>query len=882
MRKDIVLRLMEHTELPPQLMAKLGKLLPNFRLLPFNHMQSHQENIARRITSLHEAFLFILEAYPLDPQFTRLRKETLMDYAEEALAACDLDSASVEHAHQELEHFTEQLVKVIVTAWHWAPSSELKEAIACLNDAEQYVIMRKGRCDVATLMPMDFGHAGEYVLQVDESLPPYNDIFLQELALIKAQGFPKTPDWFRSLNQAEKVYLCHPTHNEPAADSLISALYELHGIWQNIRKNPFDLNTDLSLINNQHHPLPAWFNALDSRNRELIKALSASPALIDTALMTLKQCLKNRKADPDFNAQLTCLSQIPLWYWVIPKHQHYFLEQVFKTDEPAEQLVSFLSSRHRTLPIPANFGQHSLYRVRLEDGEYRILPLFVKRVRSAHIASRDGLKESARFPLEVLNLHADRNLAQVLRFATQGQPVLFQTLISPVDLSQFLPEFLRGHLPVLPTWVKECLPHLPPDWSLHDMARAAVARSHKAADISEHNHPFNKARYIIPTQSNNPDSLALLVDLKHSINLVRDLNNRINALLAQKVQEAVQERMLALDREIESLQRQLPPFHKNIDELEALASEYKSVLESPAGTATIWDYSGRELFLSSLEQLIIWAQEGYSYGSCVSGKDRKAIELMHTDAMLLYKARYGTWPQIIDATEQPQQRAHFVSLLADLYLSHHQHVLAGQNAPGAEGIKTPYRYLPEDVCYQLNRRLGAPNRLTLDDQLASTNEVKDILMNSRLPADLISQNKLLPQLITKQLGEAVCTELYDILALLISQERLFNAPRFLGFGLFPPHGIANIYKIIFDKNSGSNSMDRIAKIMTVVLGRPEEDKSRTKETTAIYKGILSLLDPQSEITAATLIRSWNELFETTKERNSPAYMSPRSSPALSE
>lgn len=877
MRKDTVLRLMEHTKLPPQLMTKLGELLPNFRLLPFNNKPNYQANIERRITSLHEAFLFILEAYPLDDHYTPLRKETLIDYANEALAACDFDSQSVEISHQELERFTEQLVKVLVTAWHWTPSFELKEAIACLNEAEQYVIMRKGRCDVATLTPMNFGHEAEYILQVDESLPPYNDLFLHELRLIKERAFPKTPTWFRSLNQAQQAYLCHPTHN-----NLIAALSEFRNTWQNIKITSIDLNADLNQINKQLHPLPAWFNALDERHKELIKTLSASPAIIDKELIALTQLFRNKRTDPDFNTQLNCLSEIPLWYWVIPKHQHYFLEQVLKNDEPIEQLISFLSSRHRTLPIPANFGQHSLYRVMLEDGEYTIQPLFVKRVRSAHIASRDGLKEGARFPLEVLNLHADRNLAQVLSFASQGQPVLFQTLISPIDLSNFLPEFLRGRLPDLPTWVKECLPHLPPDWSLHDMARAAVARSHKAADIIEHNHPFNKARYIIPTQSNNPDSLALLADLKQSVQLVRDLNNRINELLEQKAQEQVQERILELDIEIQSLQKQLPPFHKNIDELDALASEYKSVLESPTGSATIWDYSGRELFLSSLEQLIIWAQEGYSYGSCVSGKDRKAIELMHTDAMLLYKESYGTWPSITDAIEHPQQRAHFVSLLVDLYLSRHQHVLAGQNAPGSEGIKTPYRYLPTDVCTKINERLGTPNGLTLDDQLASTNEVKDILMNMRLSADLISQNKFLPRLITKQLGEAVCTELYDILALLISQERLFNAPRFPGFGLFPPHGIANIYKIIFDKNSGDNNMDRITKIMTVVLGRPEEDKSRTKETIVIYKGILSLLNPQPDITAAAVISSWNALFETTKEQNSPAYMSARSSPALSE
>lgn len=69
--------------------------------------------------------------------------------------------------------------------------------------------MREGRHDLVTLFPMQLGQDVDYVLQVDESLPPYYDQLLDELTLIKAHKYPKTPGWMRELEEYQHAYFCN-------------------------------------------------------------------------------------------------------------------------------------------------------------------------------------------------------------------------------------------------------------------------------------------------------------------------------------------------------------------------------------------------------------------------------------------------------------------------------------------------------------------------------------------------------------------------------------------------------------------------------------------------------------------------------------------------
>lgn len=819
MGKGIVVRVLEGTKLTPEIVSGLNTLLPGYKLESFPEQPNYRQSIERRIDSLCNAFLFLLEAYPLapDPSFIWLSKQTMHAYVNAARSNCALNKNTLDELQKELKQFTTQLVQMINIAWKSPDSSTMDESVACLNEAEQYVLMMEGRPDTATLTPLDFGAGSEYVLQLDENIPPYYTQWLDELRLIKSHGFPKTPSWFRDLDIAQQAYLNHANSTVP--NVLMAELDAFLQVWSTINGSALDLSADLKQVYSQTPPLPVWFDALSPALQEMIKLLAKSVQNITDSTTALRNFLAITSASrPGFGEELEHISALPQWYWVLVQRQQCFLEHALNKTECIEDVVSFLSSRHRTLPAPANFAAHRLFRISA-TGEAE--PLSTKRYRSSHIASRDSLA----FPAAVQERHCKSNLERVIADRHFGQKILWQTLISPIPETDYIPTQMAAYLP-----------ELPPDLALFKLGRAAAAQHECTSDIWQHNHPFNIAKFYHYTASNNPDSLAFI--------------------------SAVEERIKVMEEQASELAAPKPQIVKE------LLRAYRNTLLSALGSATLYDYNGRELFLSSLEQLLIIFLEGHSYGSCVSGKDRKAVELLHTDAMLLYKKIYGEWPLLGDAAEK---RARFVALAADLYLSRHQQQLAGQNAPGAEGIKTPEGYLPKDICTEIkNRRLGL-NGLQDDDRLASNNEVKAIFSQKML----YSPNQLLAYLIASELGEEQCTRLYDALNPLVNEKKPFHrSTSQLSIPFFPmgkdiPTGIQSIRTLMHDQDSGPNNVIRFARIMGIVLDRPLEDCSRTQTTRAVYDGIRGLCSfPRTAMVNATLlVEQWRTCFENSKREN---------------
>ena len=107
------------------------------------------------------------------------------------------------------------------------------------------------------------------------------------------------------------------------------------------------------------------------------------------------------------------------------------------------------------------------------------------------------------------------------------------------------------------------------------------------------------------------------------------------------------------------------------------------------------------LFCSSLEQILVERIGGMVYGSCKSGKDRKAVEIIHTDAMLMYFHIYKRLPRIDDVSET---RKNFVSVFVDLFMSFHHQRNAGQNMPGIWGLRGLREVLPQDIQGEIERR----------------------------------------------------------------------------------------------------------------------------------------------------------------------------------
>lgn len=854
MGKTIV-RVLAGTELSPELSSQLEKLLPGHSIEFFNNKPNYKDSIRQRIHSLYTAFLFILDAYPLPPH-TRFTKQGLSNHAKQSLLACTLASDSLGDLHDELEQFTSALVNALLIGWQWPSSANsLDAAIGCLNEAEQYVIMREGRPDIATLTPMNFGAGSEYLLQWDESLPPYTAEWLGELQQIKAAQSFVTPPWFRTLSEYQYTYLFYLPQGVSAEKVIVELESVLH-VLSNAKKIASNWSLDLQKINEKKSPFPDWFTNLSKAMQGMIRVLAQSfhAVFLEESIEKFIGFLQEKNTEPTFHSEFLQVMSLPMWYLLLSKHQQSFLNYVLKDTDDLKQVVSFLPSRHRTLPVPANFGRHSILRIN-EQGELQTLS--AKRYRSSHISSRDLLK--ANYPKVVQEQYCLANLQQVMSYAKPQQRILKQTLISPIPVIDSIPKS-----------VLDFMPELPPDLSLFQQARSVVAQSKYASRIVQGNHPLNSAKYIYYTQADNSDSLDLIAHTEDVIkNLIRDIELTVKEIAAVK---ATSEDLTRLENEVSERLSMLQAHYAALNEQKAnlvyLVKEYQKVLHSSYGSATLFDYYGRELFLSSLEQLIILNQDGYSYGSCVSGKDRKAIELMHTDAMIVYKLNYGCWPSFADPA---LNRLRFVDLVATLYMSRHQHRLAGQNAPGSEGIKTPERYLPKDIYDEINRRLGSVNGLKSDDRLASDNEVKKISLN--LHQCTIKKNELQAALITTQLGEALCTQLYDWMLAMLNEKHLFK-PRKNKLGLFKvaqelPKGIEDIKCIMKEPSAGNTNIERLNKIIVIVSQRPKEESSRTTATKTVYEGIRGLYEPSLEHPdliqyTIELVQKFKTLFDNSK------------------
>jgi hypothetical protein len=99
----------------------------------------------------------------------------------------------------------------------------------------------------------------------------------------------------------------------------------------------------------------------------------------------------------------------------------------------------------------------------------------------------------------------------------------------------------------------------------------------------------------------------------------------------------------------------------------------------------------RQLELASLEQIIISESGGLAGGGCKSAKDRKAIETMHTDSMLIYQTTHSQFPDF----SKPNDKEKFAEIFSNQFHSGLNQALADQNAPGAYGLKSVAGTLPD-------------------------------------------------------------------------------------------------------------------------------------------------------------------------------------------
>ncbi len=187
--------------------------------------------------------------------------------------------------------------------------------------------------------------------------------------------------------------------------------------------------------------------------------------------------------------------------------------------------------------------------------------------------------------------------------------------------------------------------------------------------------------------------------------------------------EHIEEYIIGHNKNADSYQRAYDP-SKSFPLLFALYNQANYV--APRMATEIQD---KELYFSSLQQLMA-AEMGIAYGSCVSGKDRKGIQTMYTDSMKMYYDLYGHLPPpaATGSEENRKNRANFVRLFAQVYVTRHQHENAGQNAKGSDGLKTPLFYLPKDMLVAVVKATFNEFIHKQCDRLASNNEVGKLVI----------------------------------------------------------------------------------------------------------------------------------------------------------
>lgn len=680
--------------IPVEILKLVEGQIGDYESDELNTLPDLQKDFSTQLLKYKQAFDYVLEAYPptqfdkpiSDELKTAILNQVKTSYLNsikqlEKIKNEDLKEEDTFNKFQKiLINFNSHLIGLI--DHYWKVDVAHKEAIEALNVAEQYVTSENGRDNLATVFPLAMPGIKEsdkadkfYLLQLEKTLNPCNKKFIKEVLLIAGLKLNTPMQWNSLLTTQERQFLLQTKFSSYNFIEVYSELDNLR------RKLKLIKEEDVSEI---------FIEQLSEVQTQYFSVIMGDDASISVAkaIVAINQSTSNFAKAKSVFSELKAVqesyskAQVPSWYLAMSKFENHLLYHKvkdLKSDKDVINSFQFLSSKHRTIPIPANYALHTSYLIKNGEVVYQTS----EKVRSAHGASRDVTNQSQ----DIQDRHANDNYTKVIedqvrRLINDYQkkygkkpteiPVLLQTLISPIKIPG-----LKIPDPNLDTQKLRSVEQL------HGMRVDGVE-----INIIPTNHPLNYARnyqytgfYTLPDSNYHAcDSLLKLTD------------DYLKTLEKNSLEYA---------------------------ELLPLYDLYHETLKSGMGSSTWTDNFGRELCLSSLEQLIIPRIGGMGHITCVSGKDRMAISAIHADAMELFLSQMKRWPNFESAID----RQHFVDLVAQEFMVRHHQVHAGQNSPGCEGVKTPAMYLPSDICQRINDLAGF-DLTAIEDSLATNNELK--------------------------------------------------------------------------------------------------------------------------------------------------------------
>ena len=474
----------------------------------------------------------------------------------------------------------------------------------------------------------------------------------------------------------------------------------------------------------------------------------------------------------------------PVWFKAMPRWEQKCLLERLSTDPPAtleniNDKIQTIPTLVRHVPGLANFSQHVLRVYEAgKEGDFTMIAES-RRERSGVVCPVDLYKSEYDDERQRIT---DGNVGQMLvsledralRFAeTWGTnsfsiPVTYQTLLSPGIVTSTISGGANDNAMMVKNKneainkLKTALAN-PTDMDSKAYLAQLGLRMNDKGEIEykgkngqtiyvkpiivSTNHSVNAWRAIPePFKSsekklNGSDSIILLAQvgefLTHALNFYKN-NGKIDQFthgewgtLIKNLQELKQYSSIdnvpaekrdtilaAINASFASVQGKIGLTREN--DLKILLQAVRDYIETPHLKVSKYH---RPFFQSSLEQIISDKLGGVGSGSCKSGKDRKGLETLHTDAMLIYQSRYGSLPRYDD---QGAARERFVEICVELYMSRHQHEIASQNSPGACGLKELKNILPKDI-----REAIGEKELSEANKYGSLNKVNTRLLDDK-------------------------------------------------------------------------------------------------------------------------------------------------------
>jgi hypothetical protein len=648
---------------------------------------------AERINSAKLSFHYICDAYRLHPKVKSLVDNISLSYLSQ-LEKITSDKNCVKVVDEFLQH----LIFVLVDQMKWQPD----RALAVLTKAEEYAVLRQGRPILATVTSCpyqkrtypDVGERQGFLLQLSVPEPGLSKEMAEEMLSTKPSS-TKIPMWYQLMKEDERAlfdYLIKDIHTVAQAQDLMVTASSKHRTIPMLPNFDEEIMAILDAAGNIIYHSLGWFRSSHVSPRDFISSKDGATQIRKKMTQdNIRHIIRQ-----GFNRRIKLMANKTVDEVVADLENSFPV--LLSTLISATSIVS-ASLVDKFLPDPTLFEdkQAAIDLVRREGVDVNIGGV-TRTIKPTIFRTNHAQNYARHIPTNSMLDDGDTafQMQRIIGFVPEGIARIGKNIIN-IELA--------------------------------DQARVEA---------------LTKARDGVKADQGDVP----VVDIYRRIKFVRQKNLEIRRE-SLKVEQQTEQLARNEEQRTRIMQLKKIPGH-----LMDLIGTVPTLSESLTSLINNRD-NQRELHMAALEVFMMAQMDCIVQSSCVSGKDRAALLSMYVTACHVYWQLHADLPPFhekdyryefssltsmfssSDATYS-SERAVFVRIFIDIFKTKHQQVLAGFNASGANGIKTPALYLPRDILGALSKEL-----ITESDTLANTNKL-DALMSQPSKSVLFNVETLSP------------------------------------------------------------------------------------------------------------------------------------------